>query len=194
MENRLTISETLERQTKVRRSLLYISMFSILMLFAGLTSGYIVRQADGNWMQFDLPAIFWYSTGLILLSSFTMNMAVNAAKNNEQNSIKTYLLATIILGIGFCITQIWGWNILREGGIYFAGSLSNPSGSFLYVLSGVHLAHIISGLIFLFAVFFRAGKNYYNAQNTEGIKRCAIFWHFLDFLWIYLFFFLMIIR
>jgi cytochrome c oxidase subunit 3 len=194
MEETLSIEETLARQGKVKRSLLYISIFSILMLFAGLTSGYIVRQADGNWMEFELPAMFWISTGLILLSSLTMNFAVQSTKKNNFSGVKTYLLITILLGIGFSITQFLGWNILIDSGIYFAGRMSNPSGSFMYVLTGVHLAHIVSGLIFLLAVYLKANKNYYNSTNNEGIKRCAIYWHFLDFLWIYLFFFLMIIR
>lgn len=194
MEEILSIEETLARQGKVKRSLLYVTLFSILMLFAGLTSGYIVRQADGNWLEFELPAMFWISTGIILISSLTMSFAVNAAKKNNFTGVKAFLLITILLGIGFTITQFLGWNILLDSGIYFAGRMSNPSGSYMYVLTGVHLAHIISGLIFLLAVYFKASKNLYNSNNNEGIKRGAIYWHFLDFLWLYLFFFLMIIR
>lgn len=190
----LTVEETLERQVKVRKSLLYISIFSILMLFGGLTSAYIVRQADGDWLQFDLPGMFWYSTGIILLSSLSMNLALTAAKRNEFAKIKNYLIITLLLGIAFCITQFLGWSTLVESGIYFAGSMSNPAGSFMYVLTGVHLAHIISGLIFVLAVLIRSFNNYYNSANSAGLWRCAVYWHFLDFLWIYLFLFLMIIR
>jgi len=190
----LTIEETLERQVKVKKGLLYISIFSILMLFAGLTSAYIVRQADGDWLVFDLPALFWYSTGIILLSSLTINLALQAARKNQFEKIKQMLIATLVLGIGFCVTQYLGWKTLVDSGIYFAGSLSNPAGSFMYVLTGVHLAHIISGLIFIVAVLIKANKNHYNASNSAGIWRCAVYWHFLDFLWIYLFVFLMIIR
>jgi cytochrome c oxidase subunit 3 len=190
----LTIEETLERQVKVKKGLLYISIFSILMLFAGLTSAYIVRQADGDWLVFDLPALFWYSTGIILLSSLTINLALQAARKNQFEKIKQMLIATLVLGIGFCVTQYLGWKTLVDSGIYFAGSLSNPAGSFMYVLTGVHLAHIISGLIFIVAVLIKANKNHYNSSNSAGIWRCAVYWHFLDFLWIYLFVFLMIIR
>jgi cytochrome c oxidase subunit 3 len=190
----LTIEETLERQVKVKKGLLYISIFSILMLFAGLTSAYIVRQADGDWLVFDLPALFWYSTGIILLSSLTINLALQAARKNQFEKIKQMLIATLVLGIGFCVTQYLGWKTLVDSGIYFAGSLSNPAGSFMYVLTGVHLAHIISGLIFIVAVLIKANKNHYNSSNNSGIWRCAVYWHFLDFLWIYLFVFLMIIR
>lgn len=99
METVLSIEETQAREAKVKKSLLYISIFSILMLFGGLTSAYIVRQADGNWLQFDLPSIFWYSTGLLLLSSFTINLAIQSAKKNNYTQIKSYVLITMLLGI-----------------------------------------------------------------------------------------------
>jgi cytochrome c oxidase subunit 3 len=95
------------------------------------------------------------------------------------------------LGIGFCITQILGWSELTQGGIYFAGKTSNPSGSFLYILSGVHLAHIFSALIYCAVILKKSFQNKYNSKNLAGVRHCGIFWHFLDGLWVYLFIFLL---
>ncbi len=183
--------EEIELRERVNRSLLYIGIFSSVMLFAGLTSAYIVRQADGNWLQFTLPSMFWVSTGLILASSASVNWALIAAKKDQYKQITYALGLTILLGIGFCITQILGWSELTQGGIYFAGKTSNPSGSFLYILSGVHLAHIFSALIYCAVILKKSFQNKYNSKNIAGVRHCGIFWHFLDGLWVYLFIFLL---
>jgi hypothetical protein len=124
--------EEIELRERVNRSLLYIGIFSSVMLFAGLTSAYIVRQADGNWLQFTLPSMFWVSTGLILASSASVNWALIAAKKDQYKQITYALGLTILLGIGFCITQILGWSELTQGGIYFAGKTSNPFGPYFF--------------------------------------------------------------
>ena len=186
--------EEIELRERVNRSLLYIAIFSSVMLFAGLTSAYIVRQADGNWLQFTLPSMFWVSTGLILASSASVNWALIAAKKDQSKQISYALGLTLILGIGFCITQILGWRDLTNGGIYFAGKTANPSGSFLYILSGVHLAHIFSALIYCAVIFKKSLNNNYHSQNLAGVRHCGIFWHFLDGLWVYLFIFLLFMQ
>jgi cytochrome c oxidase subunit 3 len=164
------------------------------MLFAGLTSAYIVRQADGNWLQFTLPSMFWISTGLILASSASVNWALIAAKKDQSKQISYALGLTLLLGIGFCVTQILGWRDLTNGGIYFAGKTSNPSGSFLYILSGVHLAHIFSALIYCAVILKKSLSNNYNSKNLAGVRHCGLYWHFLDGLWVYLFIFLMFMQ
>jgi cytochrome c oxidase subunit 3 len=186
--------EEMELRERVNRSLLYIAIFSSVMLFAGLTSAYIVRQADGNWLQFTLPSMFWVSTGLILASSASVNWALIAAKKDQTKQISYALGLTLILGIGFCITQILGWRDLTNGGIYFAGKTANPSGSFLYILSGVHLAHIFSALIYCAVIFRKSLGNNYHSKNLAGVRHCGIFWHFLDGLWVYLFIFLLFMQ
>lgn len=189
-----TSQEEIELRERVNRSLLYIAIFSSVMLFAGLTSAYIVRQADGNWLQFTLPSMFWISTGLILASSASVNWALIAAKKNQYKHVKYALSLTLLLGIGFCVTQILGWRDLTNGGIYFAGKISNPSGSFLYILSGLHLAHIFSALIYCAVILKKSLSNSYNSNNTAGVKHCGLYWHFLDGLWVYLFIFLMFMQ
>ncbi len=192
MEN--TLSESALLKEKVNRSLLYVGIFSILMLFAGLTSAYIVRQADGNWLEFSMPFMFWISTGLILLSSAAMNWALLSARNSRYGAIKVALMLTLALGIAFCFTQFLAWKELVAGGIFFSGKTANPSGSFMYILSGLHLAHIFSGLLYILVILFKSFNNRYNSRNLMGIKHCSIYWHFLDALWIYLFVFLLFMQ
>lgn len=194
MDSTMKISEDLVLKEKVSKNLLYVGIFSIVMLFAGLTSAYIVRQADGQWLRFTLPVMFWVSSGIILASSVTMHWAVVSIKNNKLQQLIQAVGATLILGILFGVSQVYGWGELLDGGIYFAGKSANPSGSFIYALSGLHLFHIISGLIALTVVLVKALRQKYSPDNSSGVRLCATYWHFLDGLWIYLFIFLVFMQ
>jgi len=188
-ESLIMNSEAIELKERVNRNLLYIAIFSILMLFAGLTSAYIVRQADGNWLRFSMPSWFQISTIVMLLSSATMAWAQISARSNKSGGIKIGLGLTIILGSVFCVLQFYGWSELLENGIYLAGKSANPSGSFLYLITGMHMAHIASGLIYLLVIFFKSLRNKYNSTNYTGVRHSAIYWHFLGALWLYLYVF-----
>lgn len=167
--------------------LLWFAIVSIIMFFAAFTSAYMVRQADGNWVLFKLPKTFTLSTIFILLSSVSMQMSFRAVKRNQQKNLKVALLITLGLGLAFVFCQLVGWNQLVKNGIYFVG---NPSGSFLYVLSGMHLLHLVAGILALVIVNTKAPLEKYNSGNFLGVELCTIYWHFLDLLWIYLFVFL----
>ena len=173
--------------------LLAIGIGSIVMLFAGLTSGYIVRQAEGNWKFFELPSVFYVSSIIILISSFTMQMAIRAVKKDDLSQVKTFLLITLGLGLAFVFSQFLGWNELVKNDVYFADKLT-PSGSFFYVITGLHLAHLAFGLLGLIITGSKSIRERYSSQNYLGISLCAIYWHFLGGLWIYLFVFLAIYR
>ncbi|MFN0190108.1 MAG: heme-copper oxidase subunit III [Bacteroidia bacterium] len=173
--------------------LLAIGIGSIVMLFAGLTSGYIVRQAEGNWKFFEVPSVFYISSIIILISSFTMQMAIRAVKKDDLAQVKTFLLVTLGLGLAFVFTQFLGWNELVKNDVYFADKLT-PSGSFFYVITGLHLAHLAFGLLGLIITGSKSIRERYSSQNYLGISLCAIYWHFLGGLWIYLFVFLAIYR
>lgn len=173
--------------------LLAIGIGSIVMLFAGLTSGYIVRQAEGNWKFFELPSVFYVSSIIILISSFTMQMAIRAVKKDDLAQVKTFLLITLGLGLAFVFSQFLGWNELVKNDVYFADKLT-PSGSFFYVITGLHLAHLAFGLLGLIITGSKSIRERYSSQNYLGISLCAIYWHFLGGLWIYLFVFLAIYR
>jgi cytochrome c oxidase subunit 3 len=171
--------------------LLWLAMVSMVMMFAGLTSGYIVRQAEANWTFFELPSVFYISTVFIFLSSISMHYALVSVKKNNLAGLRTGLIITLGLGLAFCFTQFTAWSKLVEMGVFFTG---NPSGSFLYVLTGLHLAHLFGGIIYLMVVSTRSIQGKYNSENMLPVELCAIFWHFLDGLWIYLFVFLLMMR
>jgi cytochrome c oxidase subunit 3 len=194
MEENISKSNNLgERLTQIPtfKILLWLSMVSMVMMFAGLTSGYIVRQAQSNWLVFELPQVFTYSTIIIVLSSISMYWAQRSVSQNDRGGLTKGLTITLLLGMAFCMTQFSAWSDLVNQGIYFIG---NPSGSFLYVLSALHLAHLVGGMLYLTIVTARSYQGKYNAENHLPIELCAIFWHFLDLLWVYLFVFLYMLR
>lgn len=170
---------------------LWIFIASVIMIFAALTSAYIVRQSDGNWMMFDLPNSFWATSVIILISSGTMHWAYLAAKKDNLQATKIAITVTTVLGFAFLIGQYMAWGDLVTRNVYFVG---NPSGSFVYVLSGLHGLHIIGGLVFLLIVLAATFRFKVHAKNLSQIEMCATYWHFLDGLWLYLFVFLLLNR
>lgn len=193
MEAVITSEEKVLKE-KTMKTLMWLGIVSMIMLFAGLTSGYVVREMSGSWLHFQLPALFWLSTAIIITSSATMNWAVIATKNNDLQKTKLAIGITLFLGICFTCSQFAAWHFLVANNIFFTGVKSNASGSFLYVLTGLHLLHLFGGLICLIFVLTKTLLGRYSADNMLGIKLCAIYWHFLDGLWIYLFLFLFFIR
>ena len=194
MENNAVKGQALsERLTQIPtfKILLWLSMVSMVMMFAGLTSGYIVRQAEANWLFFEIPQAFTYSTIFIILSSISMFWAQRSVKKNDRSGLTKGLTITLVLGLAFCVTQFSAWSELVRQGIYFTG---NPSGSFLYVLSAMHLLHLAGGILYLVIVTAKSYQGSYTAENHLPIELCSIFWHFLDFLWVYLFIFLSMLR
>ncbi len=168
---------------------LWLFMITVVMIFAALTSAYIVRQGEGNWTEFELPVAMWVTSAIILLSSATMHWALISAKRNELERVKLAISITTVLGAAFLIGQFYVWGVLVDNSIFFVG---NPSGSFLYVLSGLHGLHLISGVIFLIIVLISTLKYKVHSKSLNQIQMCATYWHFLDALWIYLFVFLLL--
>jgi len=175
---------------KTAMPMLALGIGSILMLFAGLTSAIIVRQGEGNWLKFDMPRAFFLSTAVILISSLTMIRAVNAVKNNDSKKAVMLLGATFLFGISFACTQVSGWYALNSQNVYFTGRTANAAGSFFFMLTWLHLMHMVGGLICLIASGINAARNKYTPENYLGLKLTAVYWHFLGILWLYLFWFL----
>ena len=165
---------------------MWVAISSIIMMFAGLTSAYIVRQAQGNWVLYELPGIFWVSTVAIAISSITMHLGVRAFKNRAMPRFRGLITATLILGVVFAVCQYAGFQQLYASNIRIDG---NPSGSFLFIIAGLHLLHIIGGIIALLIVFFRAFRTRVKVYNATGLEVVATYWHFVDVFWIYLFVF-----
>ena len=173
--------------------LLWVGIASIVMIFASLTSAVIVSKGTKGWVDFQLPASFLYSTIAIVLSSITYWWAFRSAKAEKFDAVKTGVLVTLILGLTFAGLQFYSWSQLVDQGIFFAGPSSAVSGSYLYVLSGLHLAHLTGGIISLMVVYSKATRKMYTSNNLLGLQASATYWHFLDGLWVYLYIFLSII-
>jgi cytochrome c oxidase subunit 3 len=179
---------------KASKPLLWVGIISITMMFAGLTSGYVVRADNGNWLIFNLPNAFYLSTAVIITSSITLFFALQMAKKDNKKGTILGLLVTFVLGLVFTYSQFVGYGELMDKHIFFAGKSANASGSFLYVLTFMHLLHLFAGLIVVLITLKNSIKGRYTAQNTLGLELCSIYWHFLDILWVYLFLFLYFIR
>jgi len=178
--------ETLSMDPK--KFILWLFLVAIIMGFASQTSAYLVRRAEGNWLEFEMPKIFWYSTGLLLASSLVMQYAYFAAKKDQFKQLKIAISITFALGLAFLWMQFEGWKQLVDMNVYFVG---NPSGSFFYVFTGLHGFHIITGLIVLITALTAAFRLDIHSRNLRRIQICTTYWHFLDILWLYLFVFLL---
>ncbi len=170
-----------------RKFILWLFIVSIIMLFAAMTSAYLVRRAEGNWLEYDIPAIFYYSSVVLIVSSITMHWAYVAAKKDKFNSLRIAITITFVLGAIFLYMQFQGWINLVQQNVFFVG---NPAGSFMYIFTGLHGFHLISGLVVLIVALIAAFRFRIHAKSMNQIEIAAVYWHFLDILWLYLFFFL----
>ena len=174
--------------------MLWVSMISMTMFFAGLTSAYVVSRKREDWVSFDLPTAFYISTILIVLSSITFILAGRLLKKEKTKISFLLLLVTLFLGVGFIYYQYEGFEQLRSIGLFFTGPNSTVSTSFIIGITFMHVIHLIAGLIVLLVVIYNHFKSKYNASEMLGFELGAIFWHFVGVLWIYLFFFFYFIR
>ncbi|MBC3541521.1 cytochrome c oxidase subunit 3 [Rufibacter sp. H-1] len=181
-----------QRRVNPLKFMLILLIVSIVMMFAAFTSAYIVRREEGNWLEFDLPSVLLINTIVLVLSSIFMQWAYVSARRDNMKNLKLSLILTIVAGTAFLVGQWQGWGELVQNNVFFGGSTANPSGSFLYVLTGVHAFHLITGLIFLIIVVISALKYRVHSRNLTRIELCTIYWHFLGALWIYLYVFLVL--
>lgn len=182
-----------ERNSRTKKMMLWFGMISMAMTFAGLTSAYVVSSSRADWLErFTLPAVFTYSTITILLSSVTFSLANRKLSQNKLGQFKAMLWLTLALTITFINFQFQGFSEIISSGYYFTGAESSITTSFLYVLVLLHLAHVSAGLIVLSVVLINAYRNQYSPEKSLGVELAELFWHFLDFLWLYLFLFVTI--
>jgi len=192
------------RKIHPQKFMMWVAMASISMAFAGLTSGYMVREAQGNWRSYNLPVVFTFSTVVIFISSISMIMGVRAFKKREMPKYRLLVTFTLLLGLLFGVLQFTGFyqlyhqlqqvringQVLNEFSTVRVNG--NPSESFLFIIAGLHLAHLLGGIIALFFVFFRAFRTRVKTYNATGLEIVATYWHFMDALWIYLFVFFLV--
>jgi len=187
----MTALEHKERTSRSYKLLLLFAMGSMTMMFAGIVSAFVVSKSREDWMKdFQFPTAFYFSTVAIILCSITFHLAKKAIQNNNRQATTALLLLTMALGISFVFSQFKGFGQLMESGYFFTGPESNIATTFLYVIATVHLAHLAGGIISLLIIIYNHFKQKYNSSQLLGIELGAIYWHFLDFLWISLFLFL----
>jgi len=177
---------------KAKKFALWLFIIASFMIFAALSSGYIVYTAAGidKGIKIILPQAFITSTVLIVLSSITVHFAFRATKNQDVGKRKIFLIISILLGFGFFASQYHAWQVLIEQGAFFINN--NASQSFIYVFTGFHIAHIMGGIIVLFFALFRNLDKFSHIENVNSMELSAMFWHFLDILWIYIYVFLLL--
>jgi len=183
-----------ELKTKrAKKMMLWFGIISLSMSFAGLTSAYVVSKERGDWLEsLVLPEAFYVSLVVIIMSSLTMHFAKKMIIKEEQRAGMFLLLVTLALGLTFIYLQIRGFSeIYLQSGYAFN---ENIAFSFIYIIVVVHIAHIIAAIISLFVVIYNHFKQKYKDGKTLGIELATTFWHFVDFLWIYLFLFFYFVR
>ena len=170
---------------------LWVAIGSILMMFAGLTSAYIVKRNQANWQTFDLPVAFWFSTLAVVISSGTMWIALKSFKERAMSRYRMLMVVTMVLGALFIALQIIGFQQLWQKGITLQG---NVSYSFLYVIVGLHALHVVGGVIALIVMSLLAFSGKRRNYSTVPVELMSTYWHFVDILWLYLLVFLLLIK
>lgn len=162
---------------------LWVAIASILMMFAGLTSAYIVKSNAANWETIETPKQFWYSTIVMLISSVTIQMSLRAFKQREMKKYRMLIGLTALLGIIFIALQWSGFNWMWDNGVRFRGA---GQGQFLYIIAGLHGLHVLGGIIALLIMIMKAFTGKVRSYNSVSIEVASSYWHFVDALWIYL--------
>lgn len=189
MEKELKFIDIVEQPISMhpKKFALWLFMVTVVMLFAAWTSAYIVRQSEGNWLEYDLPEVFWITSGIVVLSSISLQWAYLSAKKDNFVQLRVGMVTTVLLGIAFLVGQWYSWVALIDREVFFVG---NPAGSFLYVLTGMHGIHLISGLLFLIIVVISTFNMKVHSKSMVVMEMATTYWHFLGGLWLYLFMFL----
>jgi len=185
-----TNDSLIEKNNRAKKMMLWFGMISMSMTFAGLTSAYVVSSSRSDWIQqIELPFAFTISTLLIILSSGTFYLGLKMLKAQNKIATQGLLAITFALALTFIYFQFQGFRAIIEQGYYFTGPESSITTSYLYVLVLLHLLHLTAGIVIVLNVFFNTLKNKYVPTNILGFELALTFWHFLDFLWVYLFLF-----
>jgi cytochrome c oxidase subunit 3 len=187
----MTTQEHDARKARSYKLILLFAMVSMFMMFAGLTSAFVVSKSRVDWLKdFQLPTPFFISTVVIMLGSLTFHLAKKSIQKEDRKATTLFLWITLFIGILFFFLQFQGFGQIVKSGYFFTGSQSSITTTFLYVVTVVHLAHLFGGLISLLIIIYNHFKQKYNSTQTLGIELGAMYWHFLDLLWVYLFLFL----
>jgi cytochrome c oxidase subunit 3 len=188
----LAVSENQRQKLHPHKFTLWVAIASILMMFAGLTSAFIVKSNLVGWRQIDMPRIFWASTVAIVASSVTLQWALRSFRQRDMRLFRSLLMITFFLGVAFVVLQWVGFKELwDQQQVKFTGSTG--AGQFLYVIFGLHALHVIGGVITLLVLFIKAFFGKTKNYSPVPVEVAATYWHFVDLLWIYLLVFFIVI-
>lgn len=191
----LTQGTNKHKQERAKKMMLWFGIISMAMMFAGLTSAYVVSTKRPDWLaELQLPSAFIWSTLVIFLSSITIHFAERAVKKGNRSHATAGLLATLVLSFVFIALQFVSFDQLLAAGYFFTGATSSVTTSFLFLIVGSHLVHLLGGIIVLFVIIYNHFKQRYFPGQTLGLELGSTYWHFVDALWIYLFLFLYFFR
>jgi len=186
----MTNVEELKKQDQTKRLLLLFAIISIVMMFGGLTSAVIVSASREDWLkELEMPSAFIISTILMIVGSVVYQLALTFIKKDDRQKTMLMLLSALLLAFLFAFFQFKGFQEIIAQGYYFTGASSNVRATFIYVIALLHLAHLFGGVIATFIIIYKHFKQKYNSLQHVGIELGAIYWHFLDLLWILLFLF-----
>ena len=173
--------------------LLMLALAGITALFLALTGSFVYTRVQSSLPPIQLPLIFLFNTLILLGSSATIHRAYHAYKADHTFQYQRALVATLLLTLVFLTGQFVGWRQLLAQNIQFN---SDNSASYLYLISGLHFAHVIAGLPFLMMFLQTARKRmndpvsvlvyFSDPEKRLRLRLLMLYWHFLDGLWIYL--------
>src|SRR5215204_5276017 len=182
-----TVSTGQRNKIHPHKFTLWVAIGSIVMMFAGLTSAYIVKSGTAGWHEVKTPNIFWVSTATLIISSITLQASLRSFKQRSMVAFRSLLLVTLVLGVAFVAMQWIGFNWLWDRGVHFEGS--SGAGQFLYIIFGLHALHVLGGIIALMIMFIKAFSSRIRNYDPISIELASTYWHFVVVLWIYLFIF-----
>jgi cytochrome c oxidase subunit 3 len=191
MSYSLEIAKVVDQNKKIHphKFTLWVGIASIIMMFAGLTSAYLVKREQPGWTSFQVPVAFWYSTAIILISSLTMHLSLKSFRERAMIKYKNGIAVTALLGLVFMLLQYVGFRHLWTNGMVLRGS---GAAQFLYIIAGLHALHVLGGVIALLSLFIRSRNARIRSYNTVPVEVVATYWHFVDILWIYLLIFFLV--
>lgn len=186
-------AEAMEQRKRIHpnKFTMWVAIASITMMFAGLTSAYVVKRSQPSWTTFEMPVIFWYSTLVMLVSSLTMHLALKAFKERERPKYRQLITVTAILGLVFIVMQYFGFKQVWSTGVQLSGA---GGGQFMYIIAGLHGLHVLGGVVALTILFFKAFSTRFRNYNPVPVEVMNTYWHFVDLLWLYLMVFFMLLQ
>ncbi len=193
MNASVELKNVVDQNNKIHphKFILWVAIGSIIMMFAGFTSAYIVKREQPGWTSYTTPIAFYYSTAIILISSITIFLAAKSFRERRMIRYRKLVVATVLLGLVFVLLQWLGFRHLWISGITFHGS---GAGQFFYIIAGLHAVHVIGGIIALFVLWIRAKNARIRSYNVVPVDVVSTYWHFVDLLWIYLFIFFLMVQ